>query len=136
MEYEARLREMDEKHQHELQELENAYQQKIMGEVERYQVIDASHDLGAHRTQPPPEERSSDCRPRSLPRVAHLAASPYRMHGCYGRRRLSRRETCSKTGGTNNSNSSSRHTKGDYDICVDYLEHAKTQFPSEGMPYS
>lgn len=38
MEYEARLREMDEKHQHELQELENAYQQKIMGEVERYQV--------------------------------------------------------------------------------------------------
>ena len=39
MEYEARLREMDEKHQHELQELENAYQQKIMGEVERYQVI-------------------------------------------------------------------------------------------------
>lgn len=40
MEYEARLREMDEKHQHELQELENAYQQKIMGEVERYQVID------------------------------------------------------------------------------------------------
>lgn len=41
MEYEARLREMDEKHQHELQELENAYQQKIMGEVERYQVIAA-----------------------------------------------------------------------------------------------
>lgn len=41
MEYEARLREMDEKHQHELQELENAYQQKIMGEVERYQVITA-----------------------------------------------------------------------------------------------
>lgn len=39
MEYEARLKEMDEKHQHELQELENAYQQKIMGEVERYQVI-------------------------------------------------------------------------------------------------
>lgn len=39
MEYEARLREMDEKHQHELQELENAYQQTIMGEVERYQVI-------------------------------------------------------------------------------------------------
>lgn len=39
MEYESRLREMDEKHQHELQELENAYQQKIMGEVERYQVI-------------------------------------------------------------------------------------------------
>lgn len=38
MEYEARLREMDEKHQHELQELENAYQQTIMGEVERYQV--------------------------------------------------------------------------------------------------
>lgn len=38
MEYEARLREMDEKHQHELQELENAYQQRIMGEVERYQV--------------------------------------------------------------------------------------------------
>lgn len=39
MEYEVRLREMDEKHQHELQELENTYQQKIMGEVERYQVI-------------------------------------------------------------------------------------------------
>lgn len=39
MEYEARLREMDEKHQHELQELENSYQQNIMGEVERYQVM-------------------------------------------------------------------------------------------------
>lgn len=38
MEYEARLREMDEKHQHELQELEISYQQNIMGEVERYQV--------------------------------------------------------------------------------------------------
>lgn len=43
MEYEARLREMDEKHQHELQELENAYQQKIMGEVERYQVTNATN---------------------------------------------------------------------------------------------
>lgn len=42
MEYEARLREMDEKHQHELQELENAYQQKIMGEVERYQVTNVT----------------------------------------------------------------------------------------------
>lgn len=45
MEYEARLREMDEKHQHELQELENTYQQKIMGEVERYQVIVISQHL-------------------------------------------------------------------------------------------
>lgn len=50
MEYEARLREMDEKHQHELQELENAYQQKIMGEVERYQVIDAFHEV--HTSKP------------------------------------------------------------------------------------
>lgn len=43
VEYEARLREMDEKHQHELQELENMYQQQIMGEVERYQVITVIH---------------------------------------------------------------------------------------------
>ena len=28
---------MEEKHQHELQEMEASYQQKIMGEVERYQ---------------------------------------------------------------------------------------------------
>lgn len=42
MDYKARLREMDEKHQHELQELEAIYQQKIMGEVERYQVLQFS----------------------------------------------------------------------------------------------
>lgn len=42
MDYKARLREMDEKHQHELQELEAIYQQKIMGEVERYQVLKVS----------------------------------------------------------------------------------------------
>lgn len=114
MEYEARLREMDEKHQHELQELENAYQQKVMGEVERYQVIDASHDLGVHRTQPSPEERSSDCRSSYLPCVALLAATLFQLHGCCARRRLSRREICSKTGGTNNRNSSSRLTKGEY----------------------
>lgn len=38
VDFEARLKELDEKHQHELQELENVYQQQIMGEVERYQV--------------------------------------------------------------------------------------------------
>lgn len=38
MGYEARLSQMDEKHQHELQELENKYQHDMMGHVEQYQV--------------------------------------------------------------------------------------------------
>lgn len=36
--YEARLIQMDEKHQHQLQELENKYQQDMMGHVEQYQA--------------------------------------------------------------------------------------------------
>lgn len=101
MEYESRLREMDEKHQHQLQELENAYQQNIMGEVERYQVM--------------------PCASRGLIPSLSLnlqyglsSTSPYRMRSSFRLHRHScKREICSRIGGKNSNNSSFRLTKSE-----------------------
>lgn len=100
MEYEARLREMDEKHQHELQELENAYQQKIMGEVERYQVIDASREIHNQTCHSP------DCMTFVLSRFTPRRSNLYicrLYHSLRARRLLCKKETCNRIDGTSSS---------------------------------
>ena len=49
MEYEEKIKLMEDKHQHTLQEIESTYQAKIMAEVERYQLLCAERD--AHQAQ-------------------------------------------------------------------------------------
>eukprot|EP00753_Platysulcus_tardus_P007913 PLAT15528.6.p1 GENE.PLAT15528.6~~PLAT15528.6.p1 ORF type:complete len:1283 (+),score=804.90 PLAT15528.6:80-3928(+) len=49
MEYEEKIKQMEEKHQQLLQEIEASYQQKIMNEVEKYQQLSRERDLQSER---------------------------------------------------------------------------------------
>ena len=49
MEFEEKIKQMEEQHVHESQEVEASYQQKIMSEVERYQQMEHERELQQER---------------------------------------------------------------------------------------